>query len=267
MLRVRSAAPLTPAQEAALLYVGAVARARSHAVLEAGSLLARVAALDAAPAALWATLRWVRDRAPLVVHVSGPVLRLVLASGEYKNRFEVFGHCGQRERVEDALFNSAYAGAAPADRVRYGSLNFVNDPAGVASAISYGAHHLVLSDAARVRATFANADTFGTTSLATCETYAHVLAQYNDAELAAALAVGASLGGGAASPPVASSAVIGQYKEFQLHGKMDLARDVAALHLHASDPLDGAFVAAWRARWPAHRVLRVGGAAGGAAPA
>jgi hypothetical protein len=86
---------------------------------------------------------------------------------------------------------------------------------------------LILARGVRLRTTFALVDTSIPTAracLATCEHYAHVLAQYVDADFLTALEVGCGRRAGGAS-----SAAVVAYKEVQVHGPLELARHVEAL--------------------------------------
>ena len=117
--------------------------------------------------------------------------------------------------------------------MKYGSLNVTCDVRGVTSAHGYGDSYLLLARGVRLRATFACYDTGSDAArkcLATCEHYAHVMNAYSDAELAAALRVGAGR-----EPHGASGTAVAQYKEFQVHGPLELGRHVEALvGAHAS---------------------------------
>merc|ERR1712183_286613 len=81
-------------------------------------------------------LEWVREQAPLIIHVDlssttlGPVLA---ADTHYRNQFETQASHGtynpaHRITVENTLFGEAYEGCKPFDRVKYGTLNFANNP-------------------------------------------------------------------------------------------------------------------------------------------
>ena len=125
------------------------------------------------------------------------------------------------------MFASAYASAPPFDKVKYGALNVTCDYGGVAAARAYGDSFLILARGVRLRTTFAVVDTSIPTAracLATCEHYAHVLAQYVDADFLTALEVGCGRRAGGAS-----SAAVVAYKEVQVHGPLELARHVEAL--------------------------------------
>ena len=125
------------------------------------------------------------------------------------------------------MFSNAYARAPAADKVKYGALNVTCDVRGVMAAHGYGDSYLQLARGVRLRTTFAFYDTGQPETrkcLATCEHYAHVLNAYADAELTAALRVGAGR-----APHGASGKAVVQYKEFQVHGPIALGRHVEAL--------------------------------------
>ncbi len=187
------------------------------------------------------------------------------------NQFETSTSCGtlstsSRTQWENALFNKIYAKASGYERVKvssevaaanrrgktgpresllipllsvfllmqYGVLNIVQDPNGVIACRPYGDSYLLLrSDRVRLRTSFASKDTGGgTAQLASCEWYAHVLAEYSDPELADVVSVATK------AKRCVSSARITSYKEVQYHGPLEFARDVEALVVngrHASD--------------------------------
>merc|ERR1712113_853947 len=108
----------------------------------------------------------------------------------YRNQFETGSTCGssdltKRKSWEDRLFQGIYESAPPHERVKYGVLNIVNDPCGIASvAKQYGKDSLVLRGT-RLRTTFSDKDSCSKGELASCEWYAHVLEKYSDLELRA----------------------------------------------------------------------------------
>lgn len=115
------------------------------------------------------------------------------------------------------MFAGAYSAAPAFDKVKYGVLNITADMHGVHAALGYGDSYMRLATAVRARTTFAFADTGGQpgarATLATCEHYAHVLTQYPDADLKAALAVGCGR-----RRTGASGQAITTYKEMQVRG-------------------------------------------------
>ncbi|CAK8996280.1 Hypothetical protein (Fragment) [Durusdinium trenchii] len=141
---------------------------------------------------LQAVFSWVKDLAPLVIHVHLDNMGQFLETDEYyRNQFETKTSCGAiddgnetRKGWEQALFGDSYESAKPFDRCKYGALNVTNDYRGVTSAMQYGDSYLVLKDV-RLRATFCATDSGGIqgSRLGVCDRYAHVLAEYNDSEL------------------------------------------------------------------------------------
>jgi hypothetical protein len=141
------------------------------------------------------------------------------------------------------MFASAYAASPPFDKVKYGALNVSCDAGGVHAARAYGDSYLLLRRGVRLRATFAFYDTGSPEArkcLATCEHYAHVLAAYDDADLAAAM----RRGGDDAAPGAPPARMGAQYKEVQVHGPLALGRHVEALVLAGRHGRDGSVRAA-----------------------
>merc|ERR1712154_341294 len=73
----------------------------------------------------------------------------------------------------------------------------------------------------------------GAERIACIDFYAHVLNEYKDAELAAALEVGSG------KKPFVESGVIEQYKEAQYHGPIEFDKHVEALVAHKRHKRDG----------------------------
>lgn len=127
------------------------------------------------------------------------------------------------------MFGPSYDRAKGHERVKYGCLNFTGAFDGVKVASLYGQFYLLLAPHVRVRCTFWTADTGGFASssnnkLGTCEHQAHLLLDYPDAELKLLMEVGSGKKSWGAS-----SARVSSYKEIQVHGDVDLRRDVEAL--------------------------------------
>ena len=220
---------LQPSQEYALNYVAARARAASEAALASGSLQQRIARLGFPASALGTLLCFVRDTAPLIIHVSTPTLKKLILDTHYRSQAEITGGLtSYRKNKEDALFDGAYKDAKPAEKPKYGVLNMTGDNRGVISAHMYGRNYLILKPHVRARATFSNRNSEIGISLAMCENYAHVLNEYTDAELSATLRVG-GVEGGQASFVGVSGAATSTYKEAQIHGLIDLKRDVESI--------------------------------------
>lgn len=173
------------------------------------------------------TLAWIRDQAAVIIHVDLARFGEKLAADtHYRNQFETGSSGGclstdTRTSWEADLFGDAYDGATSFDRCKYGVLNVTNDPRGVRAAHSYGSSYLLLRNV-RLRTTFSARDSGGERieNLATIDYYAHVLEQYEDTELRAAVEVGTQ------SVPGRDSNAILNYKEAQIHGEVCLAEHV-----------------------------------------
>jgi hypothetical protein len=181
------------------------------------------------------TLAWIRDQAPIIIHVDLAAVGSQLAGDtHYRSQFETCTSRGTlshetRNRWEAALFNTAYIDAPPEQRCKYGVLNVTNDPQGIRRCSSYGTSYLLLKDV-RLRTTFSARDSGGINieDLATVDYYAHVLEKYGDEELRAAVEVGTRRSFGR------DSQVLQKYKEAQIHGPVKLADHVELIMAHPS---------------------------------
>ena len=209
-------------------------------------LRARVRALGFSPGQLDETLRYVRDRAPIIIHIRTSVLRLILDKNDshYRNQHETGQSMGtlnsdMRTSWEVLLFGPSYFSAPAHLKPKYGVLNTTSDPRGVTGCHHYGPHILILSPSVRARTTFTPSDSARLAAnprelagkIATCADYAHVLSAYCDKELASIMRV-ASGGGAEELGGAPSTATNDTYKEAQIHGEIDLRKHVDALVLN-----------------------------------
>lgn len=223
---------LSDMQARAMKHVVVAAARQSAAALP--ELQAKAAALGFSKSDVLRTLKFIRDDAPIIVHIHLDRLMDKLARDTHlRNQFETGTSCGtlsSSSRIvwEDRLFGNIYHDAKGVDRVKYGVLNPLNDNKGVSSASAYGSSHLVLCGV-RLRCSFADRDSSNAaTKLASCEHYAHVLNEYSTAELKAALEVGSG------RQPRRESTVITTYKELQVHGPVTWREHVAAVRVNPS---------------------------------
>jgi len=195
---------------------------------------------------LWAMLTWVRDLAPIIVHVDLDVVGEFLETDtHYRNQFETSSSKGllcpqKREEWERNLFGDCYDDAPPFERPKYGVLDVMNDHRGVLCARDYGDSYLVLKNA-RLRCTFAPVDSGGITGsrLAVLDQYAHVLLEFSDDELREVARI-ASAEEGSADRIGDSAILVGfNYKEAQIHGEIDLKKHVKRLVVHPRHMVDG----------------------------
>lgn len=185
--------------------------------------------LELERSALDSCLSYIREEAPIIIHIKPATLSLLLKDTHYRNLFETKTSGGsknesKRASWEDRLFGKAYSGSKAFQRPKYGCLNVTGDIRGVpVAAKNYGELYMVLNTDVRYRCTFSDQDSSRSASLvSTHEYYAHVLNQYNDAELKAVLQL--SRHGGGRSRCV-------MYKEVQIHGPVNLETDIQALSL------------------------------------
>eukprot|EP00760_Papus_ankaliazontas_P038914 PhM_4_TR9412/c0_g1_i1/m.79084 len=215
-------------QQRAVKYIVMKAKASSEAALP--SLLKRVKQLGYTEEQLHRCLRYIRDDAPIIVHVKldqNERLEKMVKDTHYRNQFETKCSNGsydsthaQRIQWENRLFNRIYHDAAPFQRPKYGVLNIVRDPAGISSARFYGDSYFVLR-LVRLRCSFTDQDSSSAAvSISSCEYYCHVLEKYTDSELKAVMDVG----NGVVSEMCSSC--ISNYKEVQLHGELPFNRVV-----------------------------------------
>jgi len=166
------------------------------------------------------TLEWVREQAPLIIHINlDKCCALVAKDTHYRNLFEVHISGGStdkfhRRTVENQLFGGAYNDAASFDRVKYGVLNFTNNPRGVPKCAPYGKDYFLMKRM-RLRTTMCSTDSFANQTSGTPDYYAHILAQYSDHDFSMALKV-RKLGENVTANEDCF------YKEVQFHGEVRL---------------------------------------------
>jgi hypothetical protein len=104
----------------------------------------------------------------------------------YRNMFEVQkiakGGGGGRVQWEDRMFDSLYHNATNYERVKYGTMNFTNDPKGVAVASGYGQSYFLLKSHVRDRCTITDMDSASSTAtIGTFRFVNNVLIKLSDA--------------------------------------------------------------------------------------
>ena len=222
---------LTPVQLQAVNYVKDKAKSMHEASLK--QLQGRAKSQGFSPEVLQQCLDYIRDDAPIVIHVAEKTLSLLVKDTHYRNLFETNTSGGSRAKTarknwEANMFGNSYGRARCSAfcRPKYGTLNYSGDIQGVNAARCYGALVLILQPHVRHRSTFYKQDTGGfvaTATLATNEYYGHILNAYDNRELSDVLNVctSARIGG------LRSKCTT--YKEVQIHGPVCLATDILAL--------------------------------------
>lgn len=111
----------------------------------------------------------------------------------YRNQFETGKSSGSLSRPsrvgwESRMFCKRYDKATDFERVKYGTINFTNDPKGVNSCRGYGNSYFLLRSEVRERCTLTDQDSSSASSLiGTFKFCYHVLNRLTDAELKAAV--------------------------------------------------------------------------------
>jgi len=235
---------LVPCQRSAICGVRKEAELNhSKAMLK---LLERGSSIGVGHAELWSVLTWIRDLAPIIVHVDlDAVLPFLEEDTHYRNQFETSSSKGllcpqKREEWERNLFGGCYDDAKPFERPKYGVLDVMNDNRGVLCARDYGDSYFTLKNA-RLRCTFSPVDSGGICGdrLAVLDQYAHVLMEFSDDELREVSRV-ANAREGSPDRIGDSTKLDGfNYKEAQIHGEVDLEKHVKRLVVHPRHLVDG----------------------------
>lgn len=226
-------ARLLPCQKNALRQIRTLAKSNHDRAL--WKLQQRMKKLGYKDVELWMTLAWIRELAPIVIHVNLDYMMAPFANDtHYRNQFETASSGGLlkpevRAKWERDLFTGAYDAAEVTDfdRCKYGVLSVMNDHRGVARCEQYGDSYIILKDA-RTRCTLSPMDSANLKAgqLAVLDYYAHVLMEYTDAELKETLRVA---NGGQTCVGDSCITEKMKYKEVQIHGEVCFAEHVDRL--------------------------------------
>jgi hypothetical protein len=122
------------------------------------------------------------------------------------------------------MFSHRYHTATPFERVKYGTVNLTNDPEGVGCCVGYGQSYFLLREQVRRRCTVTDVDSAsGTAAVATLKFCYQVVSRMRDNEIAAAMQ--------AAKAMELESSVLAKYKEIQVHGPVEFARDIQRVYV------------------------------------
>lgn len=173
-------------------------------------------------------INYIEHIAPINIHVNlDKTLAHLCNDTHYRNLFETTTTGGRncltsRTEWENVLFKGIYHDAEPFERVKYGALNITNDPAGIYCCRGYGDSFLVLKNNIKNRATFI----FGDSShkelhLSTFKHFKSVLYFIDEALLKTVIEI--------ANNGEFNTQNYGMYIEVQIHGSLNLSRDVEML--------------------------------------
>lgn len=123
------------------------------------------------------------------------------------------------------MFNKIYAKAMPSERVKYGTVNFTNDPKGVKACEGYGSSYFLLKPSVKTRCTLTDMDSgYYYSSVGTFQFCFHILNKLTDDEIKAAFSASRGL--------EVSSDSIGVYKEIQVHGPIEFKEDIERIYVN-----------------------------------
>lgn len=226
---------LTKEQLLALNYVSKKAKQESQKMLDKNNkLMLRAKKLKISETNLLKTLEYIRDKIPLVIHVTLNILKLLINDTHYRNQFETHRSGGSldytaRRRWENAMFNKAYDNVIPFERCKYGCINTNHNNRPVSFTQQYGENYLILKNNSeiRFRTTCWYGDTCGfksNNSLGTLENFAHILVNFSCGELKNIVSLACGIDSYTEESDV-------NYKEIQIHGPINLDTDIETLVL------------------------------------
>mmetsp|Transcript_49535 Transcript_49535/g.143724 ORF Transcript_49535/g.143724 Transcript_49535/m.143724 type:complete len:671 (+) Transcript_49535:74-2086(+) len=226
------AARMVVCQRRAMRHIRTLAKSNHDAAMP--KLQRRVLTLGHTEQDLFMTLAYIRELAPILVHVNlTKMMQFLEKDTHYRNQFETATSGGLlkpkvREKWEHDLFGGAYDGTKGFDRPKYGVLNTMNDHRGVIKCAQYGDSYIVLKDV-RLRSTFSPEDSANLKAdrLAVLDYYGHVLQEYSNDELKETLKVAMS----SEAALLGDSSKVGamKYKETQIHGAICFEKHVDRL--------------------------------------
>mmetsp|Transcript_23008 Transcript_23008/g.52767 ORF Transcript_23008/g.52767 Transcript_23008/m.52767 type:complete len:679 (+) Transcript_23008:55-2091(+) len=228
----QEAMKLEKTQRQALRHIRNLAKSNHEAKLPL--LQERVRHLKYKDSDLWMTLAWIREQAPIIVHMNlDKMMQWLEKDTHYRNQFETASSGGLmnpkvRKQWEQKLFGGFYDDAKPVERCKYGVVNAMNDHRGVVGCAQYGDSYVILKDV-RLRVTLSPEDSANlkASQLAVLDYYAHVLYTYTDAELVETIKVAINR----EDALLGDSSKIGKmkYKEAQIHGEICWSKHVSRL--------------------------------------
>jgi len=236
---------LTPVQKKAVKHV--VTESKKLSDKSYPQLKSRVKGMRWEKADLKRVMRYIRDEAPIIVHIDLEAsLKFLLKDTHYRNQFETNTSRGTlshdtRRGWERRMFGGIYDKSNGFERVKYGVLNMVNDPKGIESCVYYGDSFFVLKKV-RLRTSFADRDTgYDDAILASCEYYCHILQGYTDQELNNVKDVAQHI---QEDPKYFKSSSYNSYyyKEIQIHGDIRFDTHISSIRLHDSLRSDKSFL-------------------------
>ncbi len=232
-----SKSPLNGRNKKAIEHVDSYAKPLSDKA--AKSVLEKVTSLGYDLKTYHKLIDYVKNTAPIIIHIDlTRHMKHLLQDGFYRNCFEVdakgVSYDGQRREAETRMFGTVYDDVdVPFNRPRYGSINIYCANNGVQSAYAYGDSYLQLKNEVKERTTFCQKDSFyKDIQVGTFDNFLHVLDTFPTNELDNMIKV--------MNGSQVTNKKNFEYKETQIHGKIQFNRDVEFIMVnkrHLSDQL------------------------------
>lgn len=143
---------------------------------------------------------YIENYAPIIIHIHvHKHMILFNKDTHYRNLFQTNVSSGSnstswRTGKQDRMFDKLYSQATSSDRVKYGAINFTNDPKGIQLLKQYGDSYFLLKTQVRQRCTVIDqiSDTVSG-NMGTLKFSYKILQKMNDAELRATIKAGRGL--------------------------------------------------------------------------
>lgn len=177
---------MTPLQKNAIVFMHDNGEKQHYAAKPL--LLKRIMRMGYKASDLEALHHYLENYAPIIVHIHvSRYMDFFVKDTHYRNQFETSTSSGSlshsaRTSWENRMFNHRYSKATGFERVKYGTVNFTNDPKGVRACAGYGASYFLLKSTVRSRCTFTDMDSSSPSStIATFKFSYHGLNKLSDA--------------------------------------------------------------------------------------
>ncbi len=177
-------------------------------------------------------VNYLRHSAPIVIHFRPEsVLEKFLDDTCYRNLFEIGTGGGCTDKTtragwESSRFMNLYDGSVPFERPKYGSMNTLNHPGGT-PARSYGPGYMVLQDHVRIRCTMTPGDSSSSATVGSPDYCLHVADSFTENEMLSVCKI-------ARNELPYGKYGHETYREVQIHGELNFARDISRMVLPSS---------------------------------
>ncbi len=185
------------------------------------------------------TLDYIKNKMPIVIHVKMETVGHLAKDTHYRNMFErnsskyaFSANACPRIEWEKNLFNGIYDQSTAFEKVKYGAINILNNPSGVFLAHGYGDSYLLLKQNVKERTSFVFGDSSSKqTHMCSFDCCSQILYYVEDAMFHEIVKVANKL-----IPH--SDYKYPYYIEMQIHGAINLSKDVECLVINDAHKID-----------------------------